>query len=575
MKIFNVQTPKKAIVSLVLLLAILAGINYIASLFFFQIDLTEDKRYTLSDATKEMVKTVDQPIVIENLFNGDYSASFKRLQKATVEKIRDFQSLNSEIEIVNTVPGEGGEAEIKALRERLKNQNIAPTSIRVQQDGKQVEATAYPVLLVHAGEKTVKVNLLENDIPGASSDVVINNSVSLLEYKIANAINKVSTTKKPIVMFTQGHGELSDLELSDFYRSLSENYQVGRMELDKARFIDPNVQVLIIPKPKTAFSNDDKLKIDQFIMNGGKTMWLIDKLNIDLDSIQSSGQTGAPSFVPAAYPLNIDDLLFKYGIRIKSNLLMDLECSKIPMVTGKLGNAADINYPRWWFHPVVTPTNHTIGKNMDKIGLKFTNTIDTLRTKLATKKSVLLQSSNHANVKTIPTEISFEILRYGEETKNFNRSNLPVGVLVEGELTSYYENRLLPEQIASYKSLGIEIQKKTKTPAKMIVISDGDIARNEIKKGPNGPFPIPLGINEYDRYRYANRDFLTNCVEYLLDESGLIQARNKEVKLRLLDRVLVNKKKAFWQFINIGIPLLLITLFGISWTWRRRKKYGK
>jgi len=309
-------------------------------------------------------------------------------------------------------------------------------------------------------------------------------------------------------------------------------------------------------------------------MNGGKVLWLIDQLNIDLDSIQRRAQAQVAGFVPENHDLNLDNLLFKYGVRINSNLLLDIESSKIPIVTGQTGSAADIQYPRWWFHPIVSTTDHTIGKNMDRVSLRFANTIDTIRTKTKTSKTILLESSERSTTKAMPTDIGFEILRYPEQADAFTKKHLPVAVLVEGIFPSSYENQLLPEEKQVFEGMGLNYKAQS-VPSKMIVVADGDIARNGVQNSEQGPMPLPLGMNKYDRYTYANKSFLLNAIDFLIDDNGLIEARNKEVKLRLIDRIAAKEQKLKWQVINIVLPLLFLLIFGIGWNWLRRARYGK
>ena len=572
--LLRIDSFKSAVSFMSIVLVVIMIVNYLGQKFFFQIDLTEDKRFTISEPIKKLIKNVDQPIYIENFYTGDLPASFKRLQTATDEKIKDFVGLNHLIQVNQINTSEGTTEEINAIRQKLRDYGIAPTNVSIAEGDEKVEKLVYPTLIVRSGEKSITVNLLENDIPGASPDVVLNNSVSMLEYKIANAINHVTGDRKPIVMFLNGHGELSDIAIQDITTTLNERYQVGRLDLTKTSKIEDQVDVLIIAKPTLNFSQEDKLKIDQYIMNGGRVMWLIDKLAVDLDSIRPNKISKIPSYMASEYNLNIDDMLFKYGVRLQPQLALDVECSRIPLVTGQLGSAANIQYPQWYYHIAATPTTtHPIVKNMDRVNLLFANTIDTLKTKTPTSKNILLTTSARSLTQSILNPIGFEILRYQQDYSSFTQSALPLAVSIEGVFPSVYEGRVSAQQAASLKSTGITF-KETSTPTKMIVVADGDIARNEIRTNQKGTFAMPLGMNPYDKYQYANKDFLLNSIEYLLDNNGLMMARNKEVKLRMLDKLKVQSEKMKWQVINIVLPGISVLIFGLIWNWNRKRKYG-
>ena len=565
-KLLQINTAKKGLIATLIAIAGVVLLNYATTNWVAQIDLTEDKRFTLTDATKRAISEVNTPITIVNYFEGDFPASFKRLQIATKEKINEFRGLNNEVSVELIDPNDGDKDAVNAIRKNLGQKGVFPTNIRVNENGEKIEKIIYPTLIVKSQHKEIVVKLLENEIAGASPDEVINNSVALLEYKLANAISKASQPEKPIVMFLEGHGELIPQQTKDIQEEIGQHYKVGRLNLNKTQAIDPRVSLLIVAKPQSAFSREDKIKIDQYVMNGGRTLWMIDKYAVDLDSLYQAGK-----WIPKEYPLNIEDILFRYGARIKNNLVLDLACSKIPLVTGMIGNAPQFEYPKWYYHLTSTPkSEHPIVKNLDRINLFYPSVLDTVKTKTPSKKTILLSSSDHVRTQSMPNELTFEILRYPPDVDQYNKKNLTLGALYEGQFSSLYENRLNPTELNSLK----QPFKTESVPTKMIIISDGDIGKSISKTNQNGSYDLPLGFNEYDRYTYDNKEFLLNCIEYLMDDNGLIEARSKEVKLRLLDRVKAKKERTKWQVINLVTPLVIVVLFGFIWNYLRRRKYG-
>jgi ABC-2 type transport system permease protein len=303
-------------------------------------------------------------------------------------------------------------------------------------------------------------------------------------------------------------------------------------------------------------------------MNGGKVMWLIDRLTASLDSMQVQ-----PNFMPNDYPLNIEDILFKYGARIQPNLVLDLDCTKIPLVTGKMGNAPQFELFPWFYYPSVAPTaNHPIVKNLDRVNLQFPSSIDTVRTKTLIKKTILLTSSQYSRLQYAPVRLNFEILRYDADKTKFDKPNQNVALILEGEFPSMYENRVTDEMTAGLQQLNLTYKSKS-ISTKMLVVSDGDVAANDITNAAEKSY-APLGYNKYEKHLYANKDFLINSIEYLLDDNGVIAARTREVKLRLLDGVRTKSEKTFWQVLNVGVPLVLLLAFGWVFMWLRKRKYA-
>ncbi len=565
------QTKKdkrtQSILNLLLLLGILIAINVLGNVFYTYWDMTEEKRFTLTEPTVDLLNNLDEVVYVEILLDGEFPAGFKRLQKAVIELLDDFRSESGYIEYEFFNPSEGSIEEINQIRTELSKDGIIPTALQVRDVAGQSEQLIYPWAKVHFKGRMATVDLLEEG-PGLGFEAQerhLNNSISLLEYKFASAIQRIYSGHRDIVAFTKGHGELRDIERQDLVQTLRNNYDVGVFQLDSATYIPQDVKVLVIAKPKTPFSERDKFLIDQYVMNGGKVIWLVDALNVNLDSVGRRG-----NYVPISYDLNIEDLLFKYGARVNPHLVLDLQCSPIPLQVDPTGT---IDLKQWYYHPIIFPeTKHPIVKNLDGVNLMFPTTIDTFRTKTPVKKTILLRSSRHSRFQRELSRISFDITRFEPDTTKFNKPYQNVAVLLEGTFPSLYEHRITEGMNNMLQQLNQEF-KAVSAPTKMLIVSDGDIARNHIANAEKGQV-MPLGFNRFAKYEFANKDFLINAIEYLRDQSSIIEARNKDVKLRLLDTVRAQSERTKWQLINIILPLVFLTAFGLFYNWRRRKKYA-
>jgi ABC-2 type transport system permease protein len=560
----------QALSQLGLLGGILVVVNILAHQVYTHIDLTEEKRYTLTKPTRELLKSVNDRIYVRVLLEGEFPAGFKRLRTATREMLEDFRSLNAYIDYQFEDPNKGSKEEVNARRKALLEEGIAPVNLNVRGEGESKSQIIYPTAIFHYGKRKVIVNLLENQSPTLSPDEVINNSISLLEYKFANAIKKLQAKGRPIILFTRGHGELDELQTKDLERSLRQFYDTDRITLDSVIHLPADkCALLIVARPRSAFSERDKFIIDQYIMGGGKVLWLIDRLDAGLDSLRHRKR-----FIPQDYPLNLEDVLFKYGVRIQPDLVLDMECTQIPLQVGVVGNAPQFRLFPWPYHLAVLPTgNHPVVKNLDRVELCFCSSMDTIRTKTPVKKTVLLRSSKYSRLQFSPIELGFDIM--GEELKPeyFNKGHQILGVLLEGEFPSAYENRVTEQMAKGLQQVGISFR-SVSVPTRMIVISDGDVAANFVRDREKKEW-LPLGFNRFENATYANRDLLINAVEYLIEPGGVIEARSREVKLRLLDTVRAKEEKPFWQALNIGAPLFFLGLFGAIFHRLRKRRYGR
>ncbi len=560
----------QALLQFGLFCGILLFVNILANSFYTHFDLTEEKRFTLTKPTRTMLREQKSQVYVQILLEGEFPAGFKRLQTATREMLDDFRSETGYIDYQFEDPALGTLEEVNGRRKALTELGIQPVNLRVADQSESSQKIIYPFAIFRLGSRQVIVKLLENESATLNPEEVINNSVTLLEYKFANAIKKLQAPSRPVILFTKGHDELNELQLGDLDRSLRTFYDTDRISLDSVVQIRPDeCALLVVAKPQTAFSERDKFKIDQYVMQGGRVMWLIDRLNAGLDSMRATRR-----FIPTDYPLNLEDILFKYGVRIQPDLVLDLECSKIRLVVGQVGNTPQFEAFPWFYHPAVLPNGkHPIVKNLDRVDLHFCSSIDTVRTKTPVKKTVILSSSKYSRLQFSPIDLSFDILKYEPDPTKFDKGKQSVGVLLEGIFPSAFENRVTEDMQNGLKQLGMEFRPVSE-PTRMLVISDGDVAANYVRDAAQKQW-LPLGFNHMENVTYANKELMLNAIEYLIDPNGVIAARTKEVKLRLLDSVRAKKQGNMWRALNVGLPLVLLGIFGWFFNWRRKKRYGK
>jgi ABC-2 type transport system permease protein len=558
----------QSLIQLALLTGTLIFANILSCGINGQLDLTEEGRFTLTKPTKALLKEVKDVMYVKVLLEGEFPAGFKRLQSNVKKTLDDLRAQNGNIEYSFEDPNQGTVEEINKRRKALAEEGVVPMQLTVKSSGETERKVIYPYAIINYGGRSMPVNLLEAQVPGQPQEVTLNNSIAMLEYKFANTMQKVIHADHPQIAFLKGHGELDEVKTIDFERNLRQaGYQTERIILDSVAKIKKEIAVLIIAKPKTAFSEKDKFKIDQFVMYGGRVLWLIDRLSADLDSLQLTNR-----YVPSDYPLNLEDQLFKYGARVQPNLILDLECAKIPLRVGQQGAGQQFEMFPWFYHPLIASKNpQAIVKNVDRIWLQFPSTVDTIRTKTPVKKTILLTASNHTRLQFSPVELNFEVLRYDADPSKFDKKDLPVAVLLEGTFPSLYENRVTDEMTNGLKQIGMDFRASS-VPTKMLVVSDGDVAANSYDS--KNQVPNPLGFNPFMKYTFGNKDFLMNAVEYMLDDNGIIEARSKEVKLRLLDDVRLQKEKTFWQVVNVAVPLVILAFFGLIFNYLRKKKYA-
>lgn len=566
----RIHTESRKVLTTGFLISAILILVYIASQWVYtSIDATEERRYTLAPATKQLLESLDDRIYIKVLLDGRFPAGFKRLQESTEDMLRRFSMVSPDIEYNFENPNEGTIEEVNARRKQLADDGLVPTQLRVSDAAGASSQYIFPFAIINYGTRSMPVNLLQDDIPGADKEVILNNSIGLLEYKLADGIQKVKRQNRRVVAFTEGQGELTRLQTASFESELANAFAVNRINLDSVVQIPQDIHVLIIAKPTETFSEAHLFMLDQYIMNGGHVMFLIDPLVVSLDSINQN-----KNYIPYPYPLDLDPLLFKLGARINTNLVLDLQCTRIPMVVGMQGGNVQTELFPWYYHPLISSiSDHPITKGLDRIQLEFPGNVDTIQTATPVQKTILLSSSPYSRIQLTPVRLNFDILREEPDPKLFNKGPQPFAVMLEGRFESMYRNRLSDDQMAVLQRAGL-VYKASGDSAKVLVVSDGDIIKNLVNST-SGEI-APLGFNKYEKTSFTgNRDFLLNTIEYMLDQSGVLEARSKDVKLRLLNTVKAREEGIKWQLINILGPLVVIFLFGLVYQYLRKRRYAK
>ncbi len=542
-------------------LVVIFLLNFLGQLFFERFDLTSEKRYSISDATKSLLAEVDDVVFARVYLDGELPPDYRKLQTAVKEMLDEFRAYNSKIQYEFSDPSAGDDEEERIKRYRkLTEEGLQYTNIRIQEAGEFSEKVLFPGAIIAYGEKEIPVQLLKG-LSGASDEEMVNASIQKIEYELASALKKLITNQDKKIGFLEGQSEYEELEVADLAYTLDEYYTVNRLRMDQQLGALDDYDALIIAGPDSSFDERDKFIIDQFVMRGGKLMILVDGVRASMDSVQA---TGMDVSVPKS--VNLEDMLFRYGVRINPNLIMDMQALPIPVVTGMMGTQARQELYPWYYFPMILPKeNHPIVKNLDGIASKFASSIDTIGRK-GIRKTILLQTSVYSKLVNAPSRISLNILRQKPQQENFNSGPQALAVLLEGEFESVFNNRM-PQQLLSNTDIDF---KGISVPNKMIVISDGDIIRNDVSLERQEFFP--LGSDKYLQKVHANKEFLMNSIDYMLDDSGLIELRSKELKMRLLDQQKASSARFNWQLFNMSLPLLLIWLMGLAlFAWKRTK----
>ena len=539
-------------------------LNFASYYIYKRFDVTQDKRYTLSETTKKIIDGVDSPLLIDVFLEGNFTADFKKLQTETRQLLEEFSSYNSNISFQFVNPIEKEEERVEIMK-KFFEKGLTPINVTVEEKGKQTQEVAFPWAVANYGDKGAKVQLLKN-LMGVSTEKKVESSVQHLEYAFAEAIHKISKEKQRKIAVIKGNGELDDIYIADFLKTIRDNYYIGPITLDsvvsqpKETLKALNVYDLaIIAKPREKFTEAEKQVLDQFIMKGGKTLWLVDGTNAEMENLYNeSGST-----LVSNNDLNLTDMFFKYGFRISPQMIKDEYGTPLKLASGKDGSESQMETYNWKMAPFIYPAskNHPIVKNTDGVKFDFCSPIEVLNSN--SKTTILLESSPYSKVIGTPNVVSLEMIVEETSPKDYpNGGLIPVAVLLEGTFTSMYNNRVLP--FKDHKFLNKSV------PTKMIVISDGDVIKNQLDKGA----PIELGFDKYTGQYFGNKEFILNTVNYLLDDNGLINIRSKDVSMPILDKQRVQDNYSQTQLLTVALPIVLLGIFGMLFTYLRKKKYN-
>ncbi len=562
-KIKTTNVKRQAWLSLGVFVLMIILVNFISSLAFFRIDFTKEKRFTLSDASKSYMKNLDDIVYVTVYLEGEFPAGFKRLRNATRETLDDLKAYagsNLEYEFIN--PTEEADPKVREeIIQQLAKKGLTPINVQVRDENGQKQQIVIPGAIVTYRGREQAFPLLQNSSVASSADEVLNNSVINLEFQIVNNIKKVTQSERSSIAFIQGHGELDTFRTNDIIRTLRTYYDVKFVNLMQTSPQDLYpYKTLIIAKPTQVYTEAEKFNLDQYVMNGGRILWLIDPLNADMDSLGPQQM-----MLTSTYQLNLEDQLFSYGARINNDLMQDIQCAPIPVITGNMGGQPQQDLLPWLFYPIFIPnTTHPVAKNLDGVRSEFASTIDTIDVPKV-KKTALLQSSNYTKVLNAPVRVALQMLSIEPNPQQFVKKNMISAVALEGTFTSVFKNRLVA------KNDNAKFLEESK-PTRMIVVSDGDIIKNYFSK--RDSIPQPLGYDRFTRRTFSNSTFIQNAIDWLADDYNLISARSKEVKLRMLDSGRIKKEKLRWQVFNIMFPTLLVILVGSILFYRRKKKYA-
>lgn len=560
---------KRSVNHLLVYLALILVVAFISQNNFFRVDFTSEKRFTLSTQTRALLKKVNAPVDAEILLSGDLPPGFMKLQSAAIEKLRDLKIYCDQpihIHITDPYDVQLKGSDKKKYFESLLTMGIAPVNLRINTGQGVTTKTVFPTMILRAGGNEVAVNLLKND-PFLRDEENLISSIELLEYEFARGLKLLFQEKRENVAFLTGHDELEEVQVHDISVSLSENFNIRRVSCAGLLSVPDSFKAVIIANPLKPFPEKDKFAIDQYLMQGGRIMWLIDPVNVSLDSLSNGMST-------MAFPreLNLDDQLFHYGVRINADLIQDIDCQKIKVNTALEGQPPKYATAPWYFSPLLTPSqNHPIGKNVNRVLAEFVSSIDLVGETESRKSTIILTSSPYARSSQSPMIVNLAMIDAPPSRDLFSKQFIPTGVLTEGKFTSVFKNRMVQEFGMAAGTPTIAESRITK----MIFISDGGLIANKVSYSGGKYIPLPLGFDKVSNITFGNREFLVNAVHYLCDDSGLMELRSRTMQMRLLDKVKLREQKLFWQLINVVLPVFIILAGGIIFWWLRRRHYTR
>jgi gliding-associated putative ABC transporter substrate-binding component GldG len=581
----QISTKKwENIMQLVVLFLGLVLINILAQHYFFRLDLTAEKRYTITESSRNILKNLEEPVFIEIYLEGELNSSFKRLQKSVKETLQEFSMYagkNIQFTFINPEQVSSNPEEQNRYYKQLANRGIQPTTVFETVQGKKVQKLIFPSAIISYKNKEKPVLLLKGNRT-ASPQEQLNQSIENIEYELISAIQKLSKKQKNSIAFIEGHDELSNDRLISLTQTLSENCIVERLNLnenltnsfklenDKSKIAQNSTQnpiqnllqydAIVIAKPTLSYTDNDRYQLDQYLMNGGKLLFFIDQVQMNLDSI---AQGGTYTF---AYNLGLNEMIFRYGVRVNQDLLQDTQSGQILVNVGQMGNKANVQpIPFPYYATTASFSTHPITKNMDALLFKFVSTLDSVKAE-GIIQTPLIFSSQYSRIKKVPTLISLDELKQDLNPKLYQTSNLPVAYLLEGEFTSAFKGRFPPSGFSE-----TDFIQKGKD-SKVLVVGDGDLLSNDFDRRTRQP--LPIGYDEVSKNTYSNQEFFLNTLSYMLDEGGIITSRTKEFEIRPLDTFKVQDEKSYWQFLNLVVPNVIVLVFGLSWYFWRKRKYS-
>lgn len=555
----------------VIVIAALLLINILASIFHFRIDLTSEKRYTLSQPTKNLLRSLDGQVNITVFLEGEMPAGFRQLSNSSNELLQEFREYaGNNLNIKFEKPGEDldDSSRMAYLSYLSDSLGLKPTNVKVTAKAgeAQEERLVYPGALIEHNGKQVAVNFLQGlSLQGGYES--LNKAEALLEYKFAHAIQKITTDSVAVIGYLLGNGQPLTYNVYDLIENtLKPTYGFGFLLIDSVPLIPNEFDAIMIMKPTTPFNDQQKLKLDQYVMHGGKIIWMIDNLYAEMDSLMRTQS----DFIAFDRGLNLDDILFRYGVRINQDLLQDLQSDKVPLVVGNFGNEPQMQLVPWPYFPLLSSySGHPISKNLGEVLSIFPNSMDTIAS-ANVRKTVLLASSGTSRVLSTPAMVSLNSVKTEADLRSFNRKHIPVAVLLEGNFQSLYSNRLSRE-MAAYLSANGQPYRNNSLETSMIVVSDADIAGNVFTQNEG---PLPMGYNQFTGVQYANKEFMLNAIEYLVNPSGILETRSKDIALRLLDPAKLDETRSAWQAIVMIVPVLIILIAAALYQFARKRKYS-
>lgn len=552
---------KSNAIKIAFLLIGLMALNWIGTKFYKRFDLTQDQRYTLSQSALNIVKDVKSPLIVDVFLEGNFPSEFKRLRNETQQLLEEFALDNPQIKFNFIDPLEDEKSRDHNI-EQLIQRGLDPLQLSVNNSGKASQELIFPWALASYNDETVKIPLIKNRI-GSTQQELVSNSIQHLEYAFAEGFQKLVAQKSKKIAILKGNGQLEDIYLADFLQTVKELYFIAPFTLDSVATNPESTlkklnefDLIISAKPTEAFSENEKLVLDQFTMNGGKSLWLTESVLMDKDSLYNDEGRG----IALMNDLNLNDFFFKYGVRINPLIVNDMYSAPITIAMGE-GSNSQFQPLRWPYSPLAAGNpEHPITSNLNLVKFDFANPMDTLKNDV--QKTILLQSSNLTKLQGVPVEISLEVVTEEPDPSTYTKGPQNLGVLLEGQFTSVYKDRIKPFKIDGNKD--------SSTKTKMIIISDGDIIKNDVVRNQ----PQELGFDRWTGQSFGNKEFLLNAVNYLLNDDGLLDIRTKNISIAFLDEQKINDNKAQWQLLTIALPLAFLAVFGVIFNYIRRKKYA-